>query len=81
MKYTVELLTREQLPEELQDEYGFLDTYDRRQVLVIKHEGKIIASQLDGGEPEDQLFCRDWSWVAPALLDAYKRGVEDGRQK
>ena len=28
----------------------------------------------DGGEPEDQLLCRDWRWVVPALNEAYERG-------
>lgn len=29
----------------------------------------------DGGEPEDQLLCRDWSWVVDALNDAFEAGV------
>ncbi len=28
----------------------------------------------DGGEPEDQLLCRDWKWVVPALNKAFKDG-------
>jgi hypothetical protein len=28
----------------------------------------------DGGEPEDNSFARDWSWVAPALQAAYELG-------
>lgn len=28
----------------------------------------------DGGEPEDQTLGRDWKWVAPALMAAYKLG-------
>ena len=34
----------------------------------------------DGGEPEDQTLGRDWSWVAPALNEAYRRGLEAGRR-
>lgn len=32
----------------------------------------------DGGEPEDQSLIRDWSWVAPALQEAYNLGKMDG---
>lgn len=78
MKYTVELLTGENLPEELRDEYA-IDNYDLRLVMVVRHEGKIIATHSDGGEPEDQTFYRRWSWVAPALRDAYARGLKDGK--
>ncbi len=35
---------------------------------------------LDGGEPEDQTFRRDWAWVEEALLDAYQAGVDQGRR-
>ena len=34
---------------------------------------KLIGS--DGGEPEDQTMGRDWSWVVPALNEAYRLGV------
>lgn len=35
----------------------------------------------DGGEPEDQIFRRDWSWVAPALQDAFELGQETGYER
>lgn len=31
----------------------------------------------DGGEPEDNSFRRDWSWVPTALLAAYDRGLNE----
>jgi len=43
--------------------------------------GKLIrAIGSDGGEPEDQLLVRDWSWVVEALneeRDRYEAQVED----
>lgn len=33
---------------------------------------------VDGGEPEDQTFGRDWCWVPGALQAAYDRGRNDG---
>jgi hypothetical protein len=38
---------------------------------------KCIAT--DGGEPEDNSFLRDGSWIAPALTKMYRRGYDDGR--
>jgi hypothetical protein len=32
----------------------------------------------DGGDPEDQILVRDWSWVVTALNEAYEKGVHDG---
>lgn len=35
----------------------------------------------DGGEPEDQILVRDWSWVAPAIQAAFDLGVShSGRE-
>lgn len=34
----------------------------------------------DGGEPEDNYFFRDWSWVFDELDSAYQQGVKDGQQ-
>ena len=61
------------------DEEG-VEYDDYRQALVITHDGEEILRELDGGEPEDQTFNRNWSWVKGALLQAYTRGREDGRQ-
>jgi len=47
--------------------------------LTIRHNGEVVAQHTDGGEPEDQSFGRDWSWVAPALRDAYELGMKDGK--
>ena len=53
-------------------------SWSTREVLQIVHKGEIIGEHFEGGEPEDNLFCRDYSWVAGAIEDAYKRGVTDG---
>jgi hypothetical protein len=50
---------------------------DERQQVGVFEDGvlfKRLAS--DGGEPEDNTFSRDWSWVVPALNDAYLRGLK-----
>jgi hypothetical protein len=54
---------------------------DFHQVLRIERNGVVIEEQQDGGEPEDQSFCRDWAWVPEALKKAYAFGLEDGRRE
>jgi hypothetical protein len=49
-----------------------------RNELIVEHNGKVIEEHWDGGEPEDNTFSRDWSWVAGAIERAYKLGLEDG---
>ncbi len=59
-----------------------METDDERapgQLLLVIRDGKVIRSESDHGEPEDNLFYRDWAWVKPALEEAYRLGVEDGR--
>ena len=57
------------------------EAYDYRQVLNVIRNGKIVLSECDGGEPEDQSFGRNWSWVEGALKQAYQFGLEDGRKE
>lgn len=58
------------------DEYGAgLYVWDE----ALDMPTRLIA--MDGGEPEDQTFYRDWSWVPQALEDAYRRGHQDGWTK
>lgn len=52
--------------------------YEPRCVLTVEHNGIQIRYETDGGEAEDQSFSRNWSWVAPALCEAYSLGVTDG---
>ena len=45
---------------------------------IVEHlpDGTLILIGCDGGEPEDQLLVRDWSWVAPALNAAFDAGKD-----
>lgn len=45
--------------------------------LVIRHNGKALEEYYDQGEPEDNNFYRDWSWVPKELERAYKLGGQD----
>jgi len=54
-----------------------LDWCYRTRMNII-HNGKVIATHYDGGEPEDQSFGRDWNWVPSMIEKAYKLGREDG---
>lgn len=48
------------------------------EVLKVTHDGKLLYEERDGGEPEDQSFCRDWAWVPGAIRQAYALGLADG---
>lgn len=50
------------------------------QTLHVVRDGKVIRSERDYGEPEDNSYYRDWSWVPEALGEAYRFGKEDGRE-
>ena len=57
-------------------EYASDDADDWSQKVVYQEPGgepEEIGS--DGGEPEDQTLTRDWSWVVPALNEAFRRGT------
>jgi hypothetical protein len=45
-----------------------------RNTLTIKVDGVEVQQEEDGGEPEDNLFSRDYKWVPQALRDAYALG-------
>jgi hypothetical protein len=50
---------------------------DGRTTLTITDDGD-TRSYIDGGEPEDNVFYRDWNWVSDELNKAYRQGVIDG---
>lgn len=56
---------------------GKSDT-DYRSSLEIYVDGKQVDEYWDGGEPEDNTFFRDWSWIQQELENAYKLGLEHG---
>jgi hypothetical protein len=46
-----------------------------REFLLRFEDGKAVECLgHDGGEPEDQNFCRDLNWIAYALQAAYELG-------
>jgi hypothetical protein len=48
------------------------------QELRVARSGETIRSETDLGEPEDNMFYRDWKWVPDALREAYAFGLADG---
>ena len=56
------------------------DDDDRyRATLRVEHDGTVLYERHDGGEPEDNSFRRDWSWVPEAISEAYSLGLADGQ--
>jgi len=43
-------------------------------ILVDNKKNTIVGS--DGGEPEDQLLVRDWSWVADLLNEVHEENED-----
>lgn len=62
----------------LPNEYIYTDDdSDYTACIVLFKDGipyRFIASE--GGEPEDQIFCRDLGWILPELNKALKLGKE-----
>ena len=50
-----------------------------RSTLTVEHNGATVLNKCDGGEPEDNSFARDWSWVPGAIRRAYELGFADGQ--
>jgi len=49
--------------------------------LSIVIDDIIVRSYDDNGEPEDNLFTRDYDWIKEELERAYKKGFSDGEHK
>lgn len=79
MRYDLVQLDSDEAKEELPDYY---DSYDGffRHALVVRDDDENIARvvDVDGGEPEDNFFARDWAWVPSELNRAYELGIERG---
>jgi hypothetical protein len=54
------------------------DSYEYYTTMKVFHKGILIASESDGGEPEDNSFGRDWNFVPGLVEKAYLLGVTDG---
>ena len=68
------------LPLDLADEARetLTSRYFNRSMMFIKLDTDVVG-YVDGGEPEDNTFARDWDWVAGALHRAYSLGVTHGK--
>lgn len=53
------------------------DNWQPQTVLKVFHNDKLIMEHYDGGEPEDNMFSRDWNWVPSAIETVYNLGRED----
>lgn len=66
--------------------HGLLEESDRVNIeprlYVVEHvsKGQIRVLGYDYGEPEDQSLYKDWSWIIPALNEAYKAGMKEGKK-
>ena len=57
------------------------DSWNGDSIMTVTHNGKVIAEERDGGEPEDNSFNRDWNFVPFLIEKAYKLGVKDGKEE
>jgi len=60
--------------EPIENDYNY-----RNRLVIVDDSGE--RDHWDGGEPEDNSFIRDWSWVADELRNAYAQGLKDGAAK
>ena len=53
------------------------DGFNFRDMTIVEVDGEIIGSGRYGGEPEDNMQCRDYDWVEKLLKTlAEKLGAE-----
>ena len=55
--------------------------YEPRSEMTVIHNGKELYTKRDGGEPEDNYFFRDWSWVSDKIKQAYELGLRDAEEE
>lgn len=82
MKRSYKIVGIDDLPESLLKEYGMEDPNRRcwNTVCALVEYVDGVPKTVwgwDGGEPEDQILYRDWSWVETAMNAAYKTGHKD----
>ena len=59
------------------DDSGYRPGYK----LSVHHNGELIEFHEDNGEPEDNLFVRDYDWIKPALEKVYELGYLDAMKE
>jgi hypothetical protein len=47
-------------------------------ILSIVIDGIVTKEYYDNGEPEGNLFTRDYDWIEEELERAYDKGFQDG---
>jgi hypothetical protein len=70
MSETVRVTNYRVKVEPVESHYG-----DRNRLVITDAKGE--RDYWDYGEPEDNSFNRDWSWVADELRNAYEQGRAD----
>jgi len=71
-----EWVTGDDLEEVKENNFERMD--DEGQSLLAIQIGDKVYLKRDGGEPEDNTFGRDWSWVDGMIAAAYAEGVKNG---
>lgn len=79
-KFKVELVSFENLPQDIKDEYGNLSSHSKYSYyILVWYDGELINCFSDSMEPEDATFTRDLNWISQTIKDAYQYGLKDGR--
>ena len=58
-----------------------VDEWSCPTTLRITVDDKVVFEETDGGEPEDNSFMRDWNWIAGEIINAYRLGMEHGKDR
>lgn len=62
----------------VKEQYDIKFDYERNALVRFEDGEPVTILALDGGEPEDNSFFRDWRWVPVALERAYNEGYKRG---
>lgn len=82
MKYQLFPLDSDVVREHFPEHYDDYDGAFFSALVATNNRGDILGLiATDGGEPEDQSFRRDWSWVPDELQKAYDAGYRKGFER
>lgn len=76
MSYNLRLYAGDELPQELEDDFGPVD--DMETVLVVYRNGEVVSVVFEGMEPKDVTFDRGLSTFLNEMERAYAFGLIDG---
>ena len=57
------------------------DWYPSATVYRKELDGASVEVGWIGGEPEDNTYYRTYSWIVPALNEAYQLGIKEGQRR